>query len=257
MTKKEVLLQGRVIRPNQVLMDKLSEEKFNLARVDFHKAEAMDLWFASQIGQVKTPAVIKAIEERSDERTFELLLALVGYNKTNFKFREPISEEKFLLLLNNEIDEDIFYLLVYSDIEVKEINFLRDNVSLNFSILRKILAYANNTHRSESEIARAYVNNRSFLDSHRTRFRNNYKVFEKLDELALAFLPEISEKYKALVSSKRPKMSLLARIQRLVNHYVRGDISRKAFRDIFALRDNQHEIIPALNMALASSEVEE
>ena len=257
MAKKETVLQGRIIHPNQVLMDLLDEEKFKLVEVSSDRAKELDLEFSTRIQQVKNPLVIKAIEERSDERTFELFMALIGYDRTKYQFRKPISEEKFLFLLDESLEERVFYDLVHSRTEIDEINFLRDNNMLHHEPLRKILAYAYSTNRSEGEISQAYMYNRQILNEHREKFRKNDRIFEKLDDLALAFLPSISDKYRDLVSSKKPKMSLLARIQRLVNHYVCGDISIEVFSEIFALRSNHQEIIPALNKALTLNRAEE
>lgn len=59
--------------------------------------------------------LVAIFEKFGDERTFEVFLALLGYDKTKFEMRdEPLDEKILLALLEPDLTEKDFYYLIYT-----------------------------------------------------------------------------------------------------------------------------------------------
>ncbi len=216
MTRREIVV-------NPVLNEKLNAE-FLVFNEEHSEDEALELRMRIQnLHQIKSRKLILALRENEDERTFEILLALMGYNKTNFSFREPLKEKVALSLLNADLSDEEFYFAVYSDsFEPQDVEVLAKSSRVNHKDLPKICNLAENAGVSITSIVKRLTSNRNWLSTSGIRNKN-------LDNLAM-FVP--SGDLFRRVARSRPKKTDVRRITALAMAWLKCELSSSDFSEI-------------------------
>ena len=212
-----------ILTINSALNKKLNDE-FLLLEKERGEDKAMELRMKIQnLHRIKSRKLILALKENEDERTFEVLLALIGYNKTDFSFREPLKEKVALSLLNADLSDEEFYFAVYSDsFEPQDIKVLAKSSKVNHEDLPKICNLAKNTGVSITSLVKRLTNNRNWLSASGVRNKN-------LDSLAM-FVP--SGDLFSGVARSRPKKIDARRIIALAMAWLKGELSSSDFSEI-------------------------
>lgn len=172
---------------------------------------------------IKSRKLILALKENKDERTFEVLLALIGYNKTDFSFREPLKEKVALSLLNADLSNEEFYFAVYSDsFEPQDIEVLAKSNNVNHEDLPRICNLAKNTGASITSIVKRLTSNRNWLSMSGIMNKN-------LDSLAMV-VP--SGDLFRRVARSHPKKTDTRRITVLAMAWLKCELSSSDFSEI-------------------------
>lgn len=212
-----------VINVNQELMIKFDEQVIELEE---HKGESKALALKTKISRLHDLPylLLKALEFRGDDRMFEIFLALIGYNKTNFEFREPISPEVALELTDRQLTDMQFYFIIYSEVEftVHDVkNVVRCSKHLKSGDLEWICRFIQNTDSriSISKFLHQFSENRKLL---KRKGKNDNQLLE-----ALAMkLP--TDCFKAIIKDELSSMNY-KRLNQVSNMWVKGKIDDVRF----------------------------
>ena len=213
----------RDITLSKTLIKKLNME-FLVFSEKHSEDETLELRMRIQnLHQIKSRKLILALRENEDERTFEILLALMGYNKTDFSFREPLKEKVALSLLNADLSNEEFYFAVYSDsFEPQDVEVLAKSSRVNHKDLPKVCNLAENAGVSITSIVKRLTSNRNWLSTSGIRNKN-------LDNLAM-FVP--SGDLFRRVARSRPKKTDARRITALAMAWLKCELSSSDFSEI-------------------------
>lgn len=177
-----------IVPAREILLNSELSQKFNeeLKKLEEKKGVSRSLELSMRVQKLHdaNEELVAIFEKFGDWRTFEIFLALLGYDKTKFEMREPLDEKILLALLEPELTEIDFYFLVYADFaytkdDVWQVIFGKGLVSAE-EYFGAISALAKNTRLTVAEIRKRTEMNRRIVNKFAfwpVRYRDICRIF--------------------------------------------------------------------------------